>query len=44
MESEWMMNFSLLFVETSLSAKFIVQILAENIEASFGGYFFKVFK
>ena len=41
-EPEWMMNF-LLRVETSLSAKFIAQILAENMEASFGRHFFKVF-
>ena len=38
-----MMNFSLLLVETSLSAKFILQISAENMEASFGRHFFKVF-
>ena len=37
------MKFSLLLVETSLSAKFIAQILAENMEASFGRRFFKVF-
>ena len=39
MESEWMMNFSLLLVETYLSAKFIAQILEENMEASLGGIF-----
>ena len=38
-----MMNFSLLLVETSLSAKFIAQISTENMEASFGRHFFKVF-
>ena len=38
-----MMNFSLLLVETSLSAKFIAQISAENMEDSFGRRFFKVF-
>ena len=43
MESEWMMNFSLLLVETSWSAKFIAQISAENMEASFRWSFFKVF-
>ena len=32
-ESEWMMNFSLLLVETSLSTNFIGQISAENMEA-----------
>ena len=37
-----MRNFSLLLVETSLSAKFIAQISAENMEASFGRHFFKV--
>ena len=37
------MNFSLLLVETSLSAKFIAQISTENMEASFGRRFFKVF-
>ena len=42
MESEWM-NFSLLLVETSLSAKFIAQILVENMETSFERNFFKVF-
>ena len=36
MKSEWMINFSLLLVETSLSAKFIAKISAENMEASFG--------
>ena len=35
MESWWMINFSLLLVETSLSAKFIAQISAENMEAFF---------
>ena len=34
-----MMPFSLLLVETSLSAKFIAQILAENMEAFLGGVF-----
>ena len=43
MESELMMNFSLLFVETSLSAKFIAQISAEKMEASFGRHFFQGF-
>ena len=42
-ESEWIINFSLLLVETSLSANFIAQIFAENMEASFGWRFFKVF-
>ena len=37
------MNDEMLLVETSLSAKFIAQILAENMEAFFGRRFFKVF-
>ena len=37
------MNDKLLLVETSLSAKFIAQISAENMETSFGRRFFKVF-
>ena len=36
-------KFSLLLVETSLSTNFIAQISAKNMEASFGGCFFKVF-
>ena len=43
MESEWIMNFSLLLVETRLNAKLIAQISAENMDASFGRRFFKVF-
>ena len=43
MVSEWMMNFSLLLVETSLSAKFIAQISAENMETTFGRHFFQDF-
>ena len=38
-----MINFSFLLVETSLSAKFIAQISAENMEASFERHYFKVF-
>ena len=37
------MNDELLLVETSLSAKFIAQILAENMEANSGRHFFKGF-
>ena len=36
-------TFSLFLIETSLSAKFIAQISAENMEGSFGRYLFKVF-
>ena len=43
MESEWTKNFSLQLVETSLSAKFIAQILAEKMETSFGRHFFQGF-
>ena len=35
MESQWMIKFSLLLVETCFSAKFIAQISVENMEASF---------
>ena len=35
MELEWMMNFSLLLDEITLSGKFIAQISAENMEATF---------
>ena len=43
MESKWITNFSLLLVLTSLRAKSIARISAENMEASFGRRFLKVF-